>query len=98
MSRVLDLTGQRFGWLTAIRHVGNDSAHRALWECRCGCGALAMVNSNALVQGMTRSCGCRQRLWAKQYMAMRPKGDSEMFDFLRTAEELPDYQTAWVQE
>lgn len=53
-----DITGQRFGRLTAVAfsHVGEDS--RAYWECKCDCGRYTIVSGKSLRSGNTSSCGC----------------------------------------
>ena len=57
--RVNDLTGQRFGKLVVIQKSENISADRhTLWVCKCDCGNIKEVPSNALVCGDTKSCGC----------------------------------------
>lgn len=53
MSKTEDLTGQRFGRLTAIKYAG-----KRYWECRCDCGNTKLVKSNNLKSGGTLSCGC----------------------------------------
>ena len=55
-----DLTGQIFGRLHVIdRHVTTTEQHKkTLWECRCDCGKTVFVNTENLVHGQTRSCGC----------------------------------------
>lgn len=58
MSRVIDLTGRRFGKLTAIRPVGSNKCGQRLWECRCECGGTAISASSSLLRGTTQSCGC----------------------------------------
>jgi hypothetical protein len=55
---IQDLTGQVFGRLTAVSHVGTNKYRYALWLCRCECGGEAIVSNNALRYGNTRSCGC----------------------------------------
>ncbi len=60
MSKPLDLAGQRFGRLTAIRDVGR-SGRKVLWECRCDCGAIRSVTSARLRSGGTKGCGCVNR-------------------------------------
>lgn len=60
--RALDLTGQRFGSLTAIclaapRRDCNGRAIR-FWRCLCDCGKESEVDGHALRSGNTRSCGC----------------------------------------
>jgi hypothetical protein len=48
----IDITGQRFGRLTALSYA---SGH---WRCRCDCGRTTTVRSDALRYGTTVSCGC----------------------------------------
>lgn len=58
MSKFVDLTGQKFGRLTAIERVGRDSCNHALWKCLCDCGNYTTAGSNSLKSGNTKSCGC----------------------------------------
>ena len=53
-----DLTGQKFGRLTAIKPVGSNKYGNKLWQCECECGKLHVAASGKLVQGKVRSCGC----------------------------------------
>ena len=58
-TRIIDLTGQRFGRWVAVRYVGSDRRSRtALWECRCDCGKVVTVRSHDLRSQKTKSCGC----------------------------------------
>lgn len=54
--RTHDITGDRFGHLTAIRfdHRGKD---RSYWLCRCDCGKECLVSRQNLTSGKTQSCG-----------------------------------------
>lgn len=52
-----DLIGLSFGRLKVIRRNGSKSG-KALWMCRCDCGNVVNVVSNALKSGHTGSCGC----------------------------------------
>lgn len=52
-----DLAGQVFGRLTVVERVAPASGH-ARWHCLCDCGNEKDVNSSALREGKTRSCGC----------------------------------------
>lgn len=54
---IKDITGRKFGYLTAIRYVKTYNK-RAFWECQCICGRVAIVRSNNLLTGTTKSCGC----------------------------------------
>jgi hypothetical protein len=59
-----DLTGQKFGRLTAISQAANvtrrGGGSRTAWNCKCNCGNSAVVVSHQLVAGTTQSCGCYQ--------------------------------------
>jgi len=56
-----DITGKRFGKLTAIRSEGVGPCWRTMWMCHCDCGRDVTVYKNNLVSGHTRSCGCLRR-------------------------------------
>ncbi len=57
-----DLTGQRFGRLTALYHVNKgDRAKSSYWHCRCDCGKELDVHTESLLRGLTQSCGCWNR-------------------------------------
>ena len=51
-----DLTGRRFGRLTALRYLG-----LRVWECQCSCGNYHAVCVDSLIRGGTKSCGCLHR-------------------------------------
>jgi len=53
-----DLSGQKFGKLTAIKRVGKDSQGTSLWHCLCDCGNTSTVRVSALKNGGTKTCGC----------------------------------------
>lgn len=64
MSRFIDLTGQKYNMLTAVRflEVRNKNAY---WECKCDCGNLHTITGADLKRGQTKSCGCaRSKLQA----------------------------------
>lgn len=58
MAQRLDITGQRFGRLTAIEYVGHDKHKNAVWKCKCDCGKYTNVSTHSLKSGHTKSCGC----------------------------------------
>lgn len=61
MPSLVNLTGKTFGRLTVIRRATIDEVpnpRRVYWLCRCDCGKLAVIRSDNLVTGYTRSCGC----------------------------------------
>jgi hypothetical protein len=58
MSKTLDLTGQRFGRLVAIKIAGKGKRRSTLWSCLCDCGNTTTVPIGHLRSGHTISCGC----------------------------------------
>lgn len=54
----VDLTGMRFGKLTAIKPTEKRSHGSIVWECQCDCGNTTLVRPDALKSGATQSCGC----------------------------------------
>lgn len=57
MSKLIDLTGQRFGRLTVIKKA-NSISGQTYWLCKCDCGNETTVISYCLRKGDTKSCGC----------------------------------------
>lgn len=59
---IVDLTGQRFGMLTAVKVVRRTHDNKAIWLCKCDCGKkIKRTNGNltANKRKKTRaSCGC----------------------------------------
>jgi hypothetical protein len=58
MTKVIDITGQLFGKLTAVKREGTDKEGKALWLCKCECGNETITTGKRLRKGITRSCGC----------------------------------------
>lgn len=57
-SNFIDITGQKYGKLTAIRPIGTANYGGVLWECKCDCGNLHIAEYSNLVRGYVQSCGC----------------------------------------
>jgi group I intron endonuclease len=53
IGRFIDITGQKFNRLTAIKYMGESK-----WLCKCDCKKEIIVNGDALKSGNTKSCGC----------------------------------------
>lgn len=51
--KVDDLTGKKFGRLTAIGYIGQSK-----WRCVCECGNTSETKASALKSGKSKSCGC----------------------------------------
>lgn len=54
----LDLTGQRFGRLTAVRFLEIGASRKAKWLFLCDCGNQVESIADEVLQGSTRSCKC----------------------------------------
>lgn len=55
---LIDLTGQTFEHLTVLgRSLVKSNNGSVMWECKCTCGAIRIVNSWSLRNGETKSCG-----------------------------------------
>ena len=67
MSRLIDLTGQRFGRLYVLgrdeNHFGHPYRREAFWWCQCSCPEHTKISvcGTALRSGHTTSCGCEQK-------------------------------------
>jgi hypothetical protein len=59
----IDITGQIFGRLTALKSIGKSANGSYLWKCKCSCkdANIVKVNISNLRNGHTQSCGCLQR-------------------------------------
>lgn len=57
-----DITGQRFGYLVAIKLADpliTPREKKRRWKCKCDCGNTAIVLQTNLIQGKQTSCGCK---------------------------------------
>lgn len=65
----LDLTGQRFGRLVAVKCVGSNKYRNKLWLCKCDCGGEKITTASILKRGGARSCGCiSAELWETNHL------------------------------
>ena len=56
-----DITGKKFGKLTAIKRTGKNEAGRTLWLCQCDCGNTVTATLTDLRAGRRKSCGCLKK-------------------------------------
>jgi len=63
-TRLVDITGLKFGRLTVVSRAGSSGSH-ATWFCVCECGNTREISGNSLRRSgdklgrrPTRSCGC----------------------------------------
>lgn len=60
MPRENDLTGRRFGKLTAIERTEERKNRYAVWKCRCDCGRTVRASTKDLMRGTAKDCGCEK--------------------------------------
>ena len=60
MSRLIDLTGRKYGRLTVLERSFTKS-ERVFWKCKCECGKYKNASGKDLKRGTVRSCGCLLR-------------------------------------
>jgi len=67
MEQALDITGIKYGRLTALKVGPRTRRGRATWLCQCECGSMPKaIDRHQLISGRTISCGCAQREAARQ--------------------------------
>jgi 5-methylcytosine-specific restriction endonuclease McrA len=68
MGAAVDITGQKFGKLTAIEPTDDRSDKKIVWRFLCDCGSTANVTAKAVIAGKTKSCGCFQKEQMQLYL------------------------------
>lgn len=58
MSKIHDLTGQKFALLTVVDRAEKATRGKAYWNCQCDCGNSTVVSGTNLITGAVKSCGC----------------------------------------
>lgn len=58
MPPFIDMTGIKYGRLTAIERVKNSRYGQTMWLFRCECGKEIVTTGFAVRSGHTTSCGC----------------------------------------
>jgi len=66
--RARDLSNQRFHRVLVLRRAANDKNRRIMWHCRCDCGTEWTVRGAHLTSGRIKSCNCRKRDIAQQFI------------------------------
>ena len=57
-SAPLDITGERYGKLVAVKSLGKRGGHVYWWRCVCDCGNYVEAQVSQLRYQSPRSCGC----------------------------------------
>ena len=58
MAHIIDISGQKFNRLAAIKPVRKYKSGNTIWLCRCDCGNFCEVEGSLLRRGKQKSCGC----------------------------------------
>lgn len=81
--RPRDLSGQKFGLLTAMYPTERrDHRGSVYWHCVCECGNEIDVSAGALMDGNNRSCGCLKDKNQKQIAQRRHLVDGTCVEVL----------------
>lgn len=76
MGKFIDMTNQKFGYLTVLYKTPNIPKGQPIkWHCKCDCGNEIDVLGTSLRSGNTKSCGCYQKQRAKESNIARGGGD-----------------------
>ena len=86
-----DLTGRRFGMLTAVRPTKERSYKGSvMWLCKCDCGKEALFAQDGLVFGNYKSCGCNRYSGVKAAMEHLTFVDGTCVEWLEKRETRTD--------
>lgn len=66
-----DITGMRFGILTAIEPADIQKPGTTIWRCRCDCGGEINAPLSQLTSGYRKSCGCLSHPPLKAFVGQR---------------------------
>ncbi len=80
-----DITGQRFGRLTAVCSTNKrDAKGFVIWHCRCDCGNEIDVSYNNLMYCGQQSCGCKKKEHDKALAGYLTHVDGTSIDALKS--------------
>lgn len=61
LSKIKDITGEKYNKLTAIKYIGKTKNGSAIWLWKCDCGNEKEIIANSVKTGNTKSCGCLKK-------------------------------------
>lgn len=83
ISKLIDLTGQRFGALTVLNraedYVFKSGRKERMWSCKCDCGNIVTVFGSNLKKKNTTSCGCIKKEYMKKEKTKHGLTDSRLY-------------------
>ena len=73
-NQINNISGKKFGSLTALFPTGEKIRNIRIWHCRCECGKEIDVQEYSLIKSKTISCGCtlRKDLTGKKFGRLTP--------------------------
>lgn len=84
----IDLTGQKFGKLTAMKRVENkqykSGQSHIQYLCKCECGNEMVVLANNLKTGHTKSCGCLRKCTTSERSITHGMSTSKIYAVYKT--------------
>lgn len=83
MPRRIDLTGKRYGRLTVVEYAGKTNNGKTLWKCNCDCGEIAIIRSDRLKSGETKSCGCERKEKSAERMTIHGNSCKRLYKIWR---------------
>lgn len=66
MSKLIDLTGLKIGYLTVLEKTDERKNEEVIWLCKCDCGNYTKVRGRNLREKKTQSCGCLKKETARK--------------------------------
>lgn len=83
LSKIKDITGEKYNKLTAIKYIGKTKNGSAIWLWKCDCGNEKEIVANSVKTGNTKSCGCLKKEQNKNNLKHKIKDISnKRFGFL----------------
>ena len=88
---MVDLTGQQFGYLTALYPLDERKNEKIIWYCKCSCGVEIEVPAGSLTSGNTKSCGCLKKQ-TSNFVKLKSNLIGKRFGHLTVIEETSERQ------
>lgn len=80
-----DITGQKFGLLTALAPTEQrDAKGFVIWRCCCDCGAEPLISYNELCYTNVQSCGCSKKRHSENLRQYLTHVDGTSVDMLKS--------------
>lgn len=60
MPKAINLTGQKYNFLTCLEPSAERAGPSIVWKCMCDCGQICYKPADAIRDGRNKSCGCHK--------------------------------------